>query len=32
MPTIRVSDLDIDYRIDGDGAETLVLVNGLADT
>ena len=31
MPTIRVSDLDIDYRIDGDGAETLVLVNGLAD-
>jgi pimeloyl-ACP methyl ester carboxylesterase len=32
MPTIRVSDLDIDYRIDGDGDETLVLVNGLADT
>jgi pimeloyl-ACP methyl ester carboxylesterase len=32
MPTIRVSDLEIDYRIDGDGDETLVLVNGLADT
>ena len=32
MPTIRVSDLDIDYRIDGDGDQTLVLVNGLADT
>jgi pimeloyl-ACP methyl ester carboxylesterase len=32
MPSIRVSDLEIDYRIDGDGAETLVLVNGLADT
>ncbi len=32
MPTIRVRDLEIDYRIDGDAAETLVLVNGLADT
>src|SRR5258706_9713864 len=32
MPKIRVSDIEIDYRIDGDGGETLVLVNGLADT
>ena len=32
MPTLRVRDLEMDYRIDGDGAEALVLVNGLADT
>ena len=31
MPTVRVRDLEIDYRIDGEGDETLVLVNGLAD-
>ena len=32
MPTARSNGLELSYRIDGDGAETLVLVNGLADT
>ncbi len=31
MPIARVNGIDINYRIDGDGAETIVLVNGLAD-
>jgi 3-oxoadipate enol-lactonase len=31
MPTIRANGLDLSYRVDGDGPETLVLVNGLAD-
>jgi 3-oxoadipate enol-lactonase len=31
MPTIPVGDIEINYAIDGDGAETVVLVNGLAD-
>jgi 3-oxoadipate enol-lactonase len=32
MPTITANGLDLAYQIDGDGPETLVLVNGLADT
>ena len=32
MATVRANGLDLSYRIDGDGPETLVLVNGLADT
>ena len=31
MPTIHANGLDLGYQIDGDGPETLVLVNGLAD-
>ena len=31
MPIITANGLDLSYRIDGDGPETLVLVNGLAD-
>jgi 3-oxoadipate enol-lactonase len=31
MPTITANGLDLSYQIDGDGPETLVLVNGLAD-
>ena len=31
MPSISANGLDLSYRIDGDGPETLVLVNGLAD-
>ncbi len=31
MPTIAANGIDIAYRWDGDGPETLVLVNGLAD-
>jgi 3-oxoadipate enol-lactonase len=32
MATVRVNGIEIDYRVDGDAPETLVLVNGLADT
>ena len=32
MPTIATNGVELAYRIDGDGPETLVLVNGLADT
>jgi pimeloyl-ACP methyl ester carboxylesterase len=31
MPAITTNGVDLAYRIDGDGPETLVLVNGLAD-
>lgn len=31
MPTASVNGIDIDYSLDGDGSETVVLVNGLAD-
>ncbi len=31
MPTAQVNDIEINYRIEGDGDETIVLVNGLAD-
>ena len=31
MPTIPVGDIDIHYALEGDGDETVVLVNGLAD-
>ena len=32
MPLAHVNDIDINYQIKGDGAETIVLVSGLADT
>ena len=32
MPTITANGVELAYQIDGDGPETLVLVNGLADT
>jgi 3-oxoadipate enol-lactonase len=32
MPTLTANGIELAYRIDGDGPETLVLVNGLADT
>jgi len=32
MPTIAANGLELSYQIEGDGPETLVLVNGLADT
>jgi len=32
MPTMAADGIELAYRIDGDGPETLVLVNGLADT
>ena len=31
MPIARVNGIDINYRLEGDGTETIVLVNGLAD-
>ena len=31
MPIARVNGIDLNYRLDGDGEETIVLVNGLAD-
>jgi 3-oxoadipate enol-lactonase len=31
MPFAHVNDVDLHYRLEGDGAETVVLINGLAD-
>jgi 3-oxoadipate enol-lactonase len=31
MPVTRVNDIEVNYRLEGDGPETIVLVNGLAD-
>jgi 3-oxoadipate enol-lactonase len=31
MPTANVNGIDINYKLEGDGDETIVLVNGLAD-
>ena len=31
MPTISANGLEMGYRLDGNGAETIVLINGLAD-
>ena len=31
IPTVTLDGIEINYRIDGDGGETVVLVNGLAD-
>ena len=31
MPIVTVNDIDINYRLEGDGPETIVMVNGLAD-
>ena len=31
MPIARVSDIEINYRLEGAGPETIVLINGLAD-
>jgi pimeloyl-ACP methyl ester carboxylesterase len=31
MPVTRVNDIDVNYRLEGDGDETIVLINGLAD-
>src|SRR5919199_1109219 len=32
MPTARVNDVTLNYSLEGDGDETIVLVNGLADS
>jgi 3-oxoadipate enol-lactonase len=32
VPTLTANDIELAYTVDGEGAETVVLVNGLADT
>ena len=31
MPVAKVNDIDVNYKLEGDGEETIVLINGLAD-
>jgi pimeloyl-ACP methyl ester carboxylesterase len=31
MPVARVNDIELNYKVEGDGEETIVLINGLAD-
>ena len=31
MPMIKLKDIEINYEFEGDGTETIVLINGLAD-
>jgi fermentation-respiration switch protein FrsA (DUF1100 family) len=31
MPMTRVNDIDVNYKLEGGGPETIVLINGLAD-
>jgi 3-oxoadipate enol-lactonase len=31
MPVVRVNDIELNYQLEGDGEETIVLINGLAD-
>ena len=31
MPMTKVNGIDINYELEGDGPETVVLINGLAD-
>jgi len=31
MPAARINDIDVNYRLEGQGPETIVLINGLAD-
>lgn len=31
MPMTRINDIDVNYKLEGDGPETIVLINGLAD-
>ena len=31
MPVARVNDIELNYKLEGDGEDTIVLVNGLAD-
>jgi 3-oxoadipate enol-lactonase len=31
MPVARVNEIELNYKLKGDGEETIVLVNGLAD-
>src|SRR5436190_24017396 len=31
MPVTRVNDIELNYKLEGDGEDTIVLINGLAD-
>ncbi len=31
MPFSQINDIDIHYKLEGDGNQTIVLINGLAD-
>ena len=31
MPVARINDIDVNYKLEGEGRETIVLINGLAD-
>ena len=31
MPVARVNDIELNYKLEGDGDDTIVLINGLAD-
>src|SRR5215470_17063800 len=31
MPVAKVNDIELNYKLEGDGEETIVLINGLAD-
>ncbi|MGH8742585.1 MAG: alpha/beta fold hydrolase, partial [Burkholderiales bacterium] len=31
MPMVTVNNVELNYQLEGDGAETIVLINGLAD-
>ena len=31
MPMVKLKDVEINYELEGDGPETIVLINGLAD-
>ncbi len=31
LPLARVNDIELNYKLEGDGQETIVLINGLAD-
>jgi alpha-beta hydrolase superfamily lysophospholipase len=31
MPVARVNDIELNYKLEGDGEDTIVLINGLAD-
>jgi pimeloyl-ACP methyl ester carboxylesterase len=31
MPVAKINDIDVNYKLEGDGPETIVLINGLAD-
>jgi pimeloyl-ACP methyl ester carboxylesterase len=31
MPVAKINDIEVNYKLEGEGPETIVLINGLAD-